>query len=41
MESNLASTFIICGAVLPHMMERGGGVIADLTRPTDHDYDEV
>ena len=40
MESNLTTTFI-CNAALPSMMEHGGGVVADLTRPTDDDYDEV
>ena len=40
MGSNLTTTFI-CNAALPSMMEHGGGVVADLTRPTDDDYDEV
>ena len=31
MESNLTTTFMTCKAVLPHMMERGSGVIVNLT----------
>ena len=31
MESNLTTTFLTCRAVLPHMLERGSGVIVNLT----------
>ena len=31
LESNLTTTFMSCKAVLPHMMERRGGVIVNLT----------
>ena len=31
MESNLTTTFMACKAVLPHMVERGSGVIINLT----------
>ena len=31
MESNLTTTFMTCKAVLPHMMERGSGVIINVT----------
>ena len=31
MESNLTTTFMTCKAVLPHMVERGSGVIVNLT----------
>ena len=31
MESNLTTTFMTCKAVLPHMIERGAGVIVNLT----------
>ena len=31
MESNLTTTFMTCKAVLPHMIERGSGVIINLT----------
>ena len=31
MESNLTTAFMACKAVLPHMMERRGGVIVNLT----------
>ena len=31
MESNLTTTFMTCKAALPHMMERGSGVIINLT----------
>ena len=31
MESNLTTTFMTCKAVLPHMIERGSGVIVNLT----------
>ena len=31
MESNLTTAFMACKAVLPHMIERGTGVIVNLT----------
>ena len=31
MESNLTTAFMACKAVLPHMVERGSGVIITMT----------